>query len=343
MKKIFTVHFFTICLIFSCFHIKTENNIINENNNNILTSDKESILFPVVIGRHNTGNYTLSQITHMTAFHITIDETESLNLEGIEQLPKIEHLFITLLSESNVDYSPIRSLPALNFVRLRGRGLTKIPDLSGIPSLVNLDINFSRLRSLNGIEKIPSLEKLNIVANRENINDITALRKNKKLKSIWFSEGLYNIDFNVLKDLPELEYLLVQGCGEVDLSGIDQLMSIRKLELISNISKETEELSVFKNLERIGRIISLKELYIDESITSIEFLAGNINMEKLTLIADEEREDYWTEKLPLDVKPLSKLNKLKRLVIRGFELKNADALEALPELEYLDTNMYGYE
>jgi hypothetical protein len=66
-------------------------------------------------------------------------------------------------------------------------------------------------------------------------------------------------------------------------------------------------------------------------------------LEELVLIADKERDDYWDVLLPLDIKPLGNLTKLKRLIIRGFELENVDAVKKLPNLEYFDTALYESE
>jgi hypothetical protein len=113
--------------------------------------------------------------------------------------------------------------------------------------------------------------------------------------------------------------------------------------MISNITKETDERIEYKNIEEIGALTNLKQLYLDETITSIEFLAGNINLEQLTLVADEERDDYWENDLPLDVTPLGNLKNLKSLILRGFDVKNAGVIDKLPQLEYFENSKYIYE
>ena len=187
------------------------------------------------------------------------------------------------------------------------------------------------------------LEELRIDGNYVPLTNTSSLRYLKNLKSLIIYSGHYNIDFSVFGDLAELEEIWLGGGGEYNLTGISQINSLEKLYLQSNTSEEIEERNVFKNIEEIGKITGLKELYLDESITSVEFLANNVNLEELRLFADRERDDYGDVLLPLDIKSLGNLTKLKRLIIRGFELENVDAVKKLPNLEYFDTALYESE
>ena len=345
MKRCFSVLFLLISLVSACTNVKEKNNQLIEKNDentdgkqtaaNTITNNQ-----PIVIGEYNTG-YTLND--RLTSFFITIGENRSADFSGIEQLQNAERLYITLLDTRYVDFSPLKSLPSLEFVRIGGQGLTAIPDLGDIPTLIWMEILFSRLTSLNGIERITSLESLEIIGNREKLTDISAIRHLEKLKYLSFGNGFYNIDFPILGYLPELVELSINAYGEFDLAGINHLKSLRQLRLTSNITKDIDTRSVYKNIEEIGRITGLKELYLDESISSVEFLVTNVNLERLELIADKERTDYWTVSLPLDVMPLRNLVNLKYLAIRGFELENVEALNDLPNLKYFNTDLFEYE
>ena len=326
-----------ILLLASCTN-KTATAIETIGSETVVTNTAPENQYLIIGGRRT--DYTARDIKETIVF-IIISENEAADFSGIEQFQNTKSLFISLLDTRHVDFSPLRSLPNLQFVKIGGRGLTKIPDLSDIPSLVGLELRFGRLTNLNGIEKIKSLENLDIYGNRERITDISAMRYLKKLKHLNFLNGFYNIDFSVLGYLPELAELSINAYGEFDLIGINQLKTLRRLELISNISKDIKDVrNEYKNIEEIGKITGLKELYLDESITSVEFLAGNVNLEELHLIADEERDDYYSVRLPLDVKPLSNLVNLKHLAIRGFELENAEVIESLPKLERFYTELY---
>ena len=340
MKKYFIALFLSIILTMACTQTRAENNKsveagVETTNYEIIVVDNTLEDPAIIIGGHRT-KYTSRDISD-TFFIITIGEGESADFSGIEQFQNTRHLRLRLLDIRDLDFSPLRSLPYLESMFILGWGLATFPDLDGIPSLIGLDIDFGRLTNLNGIEKIPSLERLVISENRMPLTDMSALRYLRNLKSLHLYSGFYTIDFSVLEDLLKLKELWIGAGGEVDLTGISQAKSIEKLILQSNVSRNMDERSVYKNIAEIGKMTELKELHLDESISSVEYLADNVNLERLELIADMERMDYGEVLLPLDVKPLGNLTKLKYLAIRGFELTNADVLEGLPRLKYFST------
>ena len=342
MKNRITVLLLLIVLTSACTQTRATNNnfvktAIDVGSQEQAFTDNPPTDQPIVIGGYTT-KYTSRDISD-TLFFITISKGGNADFSGIEQLQNTRSLRITLLDPMDVDFSPLRTLPNLNSLNLGG-WVTAIPDLSDIPSLKILQINSASLTSLNGIEKITSLETLEITQNYVPLTDISAMRYLKNLKSFHFINGYLTIDFSVFADLPELEVIWLGGDGQVDLTGIGQAKTIEKLRLWSNVSKIVDERTVYKNIAEIGKMTGLRELYLDESISSVEFLAGNVNLERLELIADQERSDYWEVLLPLDVNPLGNLTKLKYLAIRGFELTNANVLENLPELENFSTRLY---
>jgi Leucine-rich repeat (LRR) protein len=294
----------------------------------------------IIIGGYNTG-YTLSEIDSITEIMMGIYKPKYADFTGIEQLLHVIRLLLTLPETSDIDFSPLKSLPQLRYIRIAGRALTEIPDLSNIPSLVILELDYTSLTSLNGLEKIPQLEGLYIEAAYMPITDTSTLRYLENMQNFHVYNSYFNIDFTNLTYSPMLEEIYFSSIHrELDLKGIGQLRQLKKLRLEIGVSKETGEQDVFRNIQEIGRMTGLKELYLNEVITSVGFLANNINLEYLVLIAGWDRRDYGEPLIPLDVAPLGNLRKLKHLAIRGFDLKNAHVLETLPELETLDTDLY---
>jgi Leucine-rich repeat (LRR) protein len=288
---------------------------------------------PVVIGGY-ANNRTLNDIKARGSIYITLAEDESKDLSGIEQLADVKVTEFNLRTEfdvKEVDLTPLRHLQHLKKVALTGIGLTAIPDFSSSPSIRRLEIYNGSLTSFDGIETMPLLEEIIIDQNNAPLINISVLRRLQNLQYLYLSGSQMNMDFSILKDLPALQQF---EAGEtVDLGGISQLKSLQKLTLWGYGGS-------IANLEEIGRMPWLKELFINDLITSVEFLAGNTNLEDLELIADRRREDYLTVSLPLDVSPLKNLTNLKRLAIRGFDLQNAEGLDQLPSLEYFNTEPY---
>jgi hypothetical protein len=348
LKLVVGIFFLTISLLPSCAEMKASENQLTENVTE--AADSEPLLVNNTQNDRHViiGGYTYEDSSGINTedVSISIEKNKSADFTGIEKLKNLKRLDINLWEKVDIDFLPLKSLPNLECVYLYLGVNEELPDLGGIPSLAYLEITHSRLKNLNGIEKITQLESLLIRDPREPLTDMSALRHLKKLKRINLQtdsyNNSYNIDFSVLGDLPELEELYI-ACVAVDLSGIGRLKSLRKLSLISDINREMDERIVYKNIEEIGDLTNLKILYLDETITSIEFLAGNVNLEELTLVADRERDDYWENNLPLDVTPLGNLKKLKRLVLRGFDLKNAAVIDKLPQLKYFDNYLFEYE
>jgi Leucine-rich repeat (LRR) protein len=343
LKSVVGIFFLTISLLPSCAKMKASENQPLENviepagNDLVLVNNMPNDRHIII------GGYAYNKSSGTEDITISIEKNKSADFTGIEKLKNLKRLRINLWEKVDIDFSPLKSLPNLEYVYLYLGVNEELPDLGGIPSLAYLEIFHSGLKNLDGIEKITQLENLLIRVPREPLTDMSALRHLKKLKIINLQNGSYNVDFSVLGDLPELEELYIANVA-VDLSGISRLKSLRELSLISNVNREMGERIVYKNIEEIGSLTNLKILYLDETITSIEFLAGNVNLEELTLVADQEREGYWKNiNLPLDIAPLGNLKKLKRLTIRGFDLKNKHVIDSLPELKYFNENLFDLE
>jgi Leucine-rich repeat (LRR) protein len=303
--------------------------------NNTLVDDT------IIIGGFRT-DYRLSRPS-MT-YLISISKEKSNDLSGVEQLVHIVNLNLYLKETGAIDFSPLKSLPMLRNICIYGAALTDIPDLGGIPSLAILELINNSLTSLSGLEKIPQLELLRIIDAHESITDTSALRYLRNLRSFYIFDSYFNIDFTNLTYSPELEEIYFSTREELDLSGIGLLNQLKKLRLEIGVSEEMGEQGALINIQEIGKMAGLKELYLDEVITSVGFLANNANLERLELVAGRERPDYYTGALlPLDVEPLGNLKKLKHLIIRGFELKNTHVLDTLPELKTLNTSLWDPE
>jgi len=351
MKVSLLVLILLLSLPFSCTKIKAkkgdypatsdlETNITEQSPS--LVNLPEDIGFVAFIGGFSTRHSLLRASTE-TQLSISIEKDKHANLSGIEQYINLERFTIYLHETSDVDFTPLKSLSKLEIIEIHGWTLTELSDLSGIPSFSCLFIDSTSLTNLNGLEKIPQLEYLEVSHTFKPITDTSALHYLKRLKELRFRNGSYIIDFNNLKDLPDLEIIYLSDCEELDLTGIDQLKHLKKFDLITKVSKEMGKRSVIKNIEEIGRVTSLKELYIDDLLTSVEFLSNNTSLEYLELISGKDRDDYTKTLLPLDILPLVNLKKLKYLTIRGFEIKNEQVIKNLPELEVFNNALYDLE
>jgi hypothetical protein len=323
-KKIgdkFFISFFLLLAATSCTSKNAE--LYNESNDKIEILEESP-----VIGGYVFEQYTKNQFKNFLHFNLTISLGKCMDLEGIEQLENIETLVLFLDIDGDIDFSGLQSLRKLKGLYLSGR-LSKIPDLSRVIALESLSIENACLKSLDGLENLYTLKSILISANHVPLTDTTSLQHLKELKYIKFAYGTYNINFKGMSVLSGLENLIFYGCDIIDLSDIGMLQSLKRLGLYSNTDKLIDGRSSYLYIEQVGKLTGLKEIYLDETISSIEFLAENINLERITLVADEEREDFWdlSRQLPLDVSPLKDLKYLKFFRSRGFALTNLAILE----------------
>ena len=206
------------------------------------------------------------------------DEDTSADFSGITyfQDHDITDIYISLLLDAEeIDFSPLSHLQHLSWVKLGGWGVTVIPDFRASPSIKHLEIWHGSLTSLDGIEKMPSLEYLEISNNRVHLADMSALRYLANLRSLNIYAGFYNIDFSVLKDLPSLTELCLQDIGEINLLDVAELASLEKLSLYS------DEVS-FPSLDvsPLSRLTNLQELrIIGFEIENIESLDALPNLD----------------------------------------------------------------
>ena len=262
-----------ILLLFSCVERNTitKNEIpeTNENKNAVivssqLQSSEQENQQAIVIGGYTT-NRSLKDIDITGIIYITISDEMSSNLSGVEQLANANLKQIDLRLQKdvrNIDFSPLQHLQHLEKIEITGRGITIIPDLSGLSSLRFLRISSGKITSLDGIEKVPDLETLVIGDNDAYLSDISSLRHVTNLKNLEFANGNFVIDFSALQDLPNLEYLLIYHYDVLDLQGISGLKNLKKL-VLSPINKGIGGEIAFAHLDDIGNLTWLRELNID--------------------------------------------------------------------------------
>jgi hypothetical protein len=343
IKSSKVIAFLFFIFVISCSSKPTETRIVvpdksNTNNKMNSVTENSAIEEPLVIGGYTFGEYySKESIKNVSDFDLFIGPNRCANFDGIEQLENIDSLYLSIMNEDVPDLTPLQNLTKLKSFGIYAN-INKISSLSFIGGgLEILGIYSARLESLEGLEKMQSLKSLYIAENQVPITNTKALRYLRNLISLGFANGIYSIN---LKDLVDLKTLRFKGCGAIDLNDIKHLQSLERLVLLSNTDRIINEKSEYVNLEKIGDLVNLKEIYLDETINSIDFLANNINLERIILVADEERDDFvWSEPVLLDVEPLQNLTKLTFLRTRGFVLKNLDMLANLDKLEYIDTNI----
>lgn len=190
------------------------------------------------------------------------------------RIPGLEYL-----SVSSPDNADLRDLPTLKTLRVSGSSCTNLEQLFTSSELDTLELQFSKIQSLDGIAAAPKMQCLYLVRNRS-LADITALAQVKKTLRVLRIQHCPKItDFSVLEELENLEYLFLEGSNVLPSLGF--IRNLPKLKtLIANMKIEDGDLTPCLNLSyahcgAIRRHYNLK----DKELPRGEYFRGNENIE----------------------------------------------------------------
>lgn len=139
-------------------------------------------------------------------------------------------------------------------------------------------------------------------------NDLTYLEIN--------DASLFNLkDLNFLKDFGFLEKIFVIGDEQLDISGIQFLKNIRKIDLGSDFKKITFDFNAFPFLE---------------------FYVGPYDKKNLTPFESQTIKTLYTRNVKGNFRVFSKMLNLEELLVEKINAENLEGLETLSKLRILD-------
>lgn len=131
------------------------------------------------------------------------------------------------VNKGTKNFQNIETLKQLYTTRYRSSS-RDVTQLFSSKELMCLCLFMSNIQSINGVEKAPKLQCLELSYNRS-LNDISALRKIKDTCKVLYIENCPKItDFTVLEELENLEYLWLTGSNS--LPNLHFLKKMRKLK-----------------------------------------------------------------------------------------------------------------
>lgn len=184
--------------------------------------------------------------------------------------------------------------------------------------LIQLSIQRSDLKTLNGISRFINLESLDVSFNPIATKSLDGLADLKKLKEL----KLAGTNITDTSSLGKINYL-----ESLDLSGSDVLKEVNGLEGLKNLMHLEVNLTQIDDLGKIHvnntiRSMSLKAMNI-ERITGLDRF---IHLEELKLDGNSITK----------IEGLDQLKSLKRLNLSSLDLIKIEGLESLLQLEILD-------
>jgi hypothetical protein len=288
----------------------------------------------------------LPELDRITDFSLKLhptDEKASNSLEGIELLKNLEKLNIKGVNYwvdkenswmgtdiSGIDFSPLKSLKKLKKLEFFDAVLNEIPDLSEIPSLEFIDFYRCEIISLNGIEKVNQIKRLEFDFENDYLGDFTVFSKLTKLEKLSIfhcysgSKEMkkYTFQLTDLSGMKGLKSLSLGYFGTIDLSGIQNLSNLEYLSLAKANVTNIQEISLLRNLQ------TLDDLNIPVSVTSLNFLAPLTKLIKLGLYGNGNT---------IDIDPLKNIINLEQLMLFNFTILNFHVLDTLTKLSFVIT------
>jgi Leucine-rich repeat (LRR) protein len=271
-----------------------------------------------------SGNITrlpdLAGLERLSSIRIYDSLLESL--EGIKQLVNLKKLDINGENFDTVDFTPLLSLYNLETLYIGGN-ITRLPDLTGLERLSSIAISDSLLESLEGIGA-PNVTYINI-ENGKAIDSFAPLNNLIYLECLTiYGAGGKCYRIADMANLPSLRIFEVTMLNsKIDLQGIENLSALKQFHVSDT------EISNIKGIGKLNKLESLA-LYLTEAEPSLEFLRGMPNLGSLFLKCPIPSADYTEAAWQiLDLGPVSTLEKLHHLSVRGFILKNIAAVDAL--------------
>ena len=199
-----------------------------------------------------------------------------------------------------------RDVWAVRQLKLNGKGLKNISDVSKFRNLIALELKNNFVTDLTPIGELTELNALFLDGN--GITDISPLRSLTKLRALGL-DGNSVSDISALAGLTELSDLDLERNSIGDISPLSGLNKLTFLAITENRVKD---------LEPLRALTGVKKLYVSSNdVEDLSPLEGMKELEELSATGGRIS----------DVTPLYGLKKLKKVFISGNRLSEAQLLE----------------
>ena len=214
------------------------------------------------------------------------------SLEGLENMTKLERLYINGSNALYTDLDPLKNLTRVTTFHIPDRANTGTSyDASGIAGMT----------SLTELTLEPSMESL------EPLRNLTGL-ESLNLSGTWHPASAFR-SLEPLSDLTELRELRLDLGGWVtDLSPLASLTGLRELTIYSETGNGRGNQRL-KDISPLASLTNLRTLELNEDgVTDISALAGLEHLQKVSIYEMGSRAGYRIQDTsPLDHVPLVKI------------------------------------
>ena len=279
----------------------------------------------------------LANLTNLK--YLDLNSNNITDLSPLAGLVKLETLVLS--GNPITDMSPLANLPALESLGLGSTDIAAIPeggttavtyltfggydsDLADITHIaewlsaekeVQISLNFEVLNSLSGIEKIGSMDYLNVQGDNITNEDMAYLGKAHIRKLTLKSSAITD-----LSAFSGNEFIEEFGIEAHDLTDVSPLASCPNLTYISIYKTPVTDISCLAGMENLRQLILTMT-----TVADVSCLASCTNLTYLDLQATDVT----------DVSCLATMPELKELYLGYTDVSDVSALVSCPKLEYL--------
>ena len=283
------------------------------------------------------------------------------NTGSLSKLKNLAELKLTCKDDMGENFSDLSFLEGMKnlhslYIYNDKRVDIDISALENLTNLTELYLNFLwpyeyrdyRMFDISPLEKLTKIKELTLYFETE---DISPLKNMTELQSLDIVSDSLSDGFEVLHDMPKLEYLRLYGANISDakqLSGLKQLKSLELSECWFYPEEALNGITELKNLEElemcyyygscipyyeridtepIAKLTNLKSLTMRGCyLPKLDFVKNLTNLETLSLIENSVK----------DISGIENLSELKYLSLGRNEIKNISPIKELTNLEELE-------
>lgn len=198
---------------------------------------KDLVIIP---SEQAVGNFDFSPLYEMPEIRSLECRTQYgewdqfLNEIDYSRVPGLVNLVVEV-NQGTKNFQNVETLKQLYTTRYRSPS-RDVTQLFSSKELTCLSLFMSNIQSINGVEKAPGLQCLELSYNRS-LNDISALGKIKDTCRVLYIENCAKItDFTVLEEMENLEYLWLTGSNSLpDLRFLKKMKKLKTFILDMNV------------------------------------------------------------------------------------------------------------
>ena len=173
----------------------------------------------------------LANLTNLKA--LSLSQNSITNVGPLARLTNLKRLEVATNSITNV--TPLASLTNLEYLDADNNSIRNVTPLASLTNLEYLALNRNRIADVSPLASLTNLEALHLYRNSFWGSKADPLASLTKLKEFGIGDGEFRSQVSPLvANMPDLEWLRVNGCNLADIDFLDGLPKLKYLNISYN-------------------------------------------------------------------------------------------------------------